>query len=552
MIQQEYEKLRSRYRETDRDCADLFYRLNCRGSYERDPFVPDIAEKAAHEQRLSRLREQVAALPTPEPQFDLVKGHFQDFLDSVDWKLASLYENPSESLEPFFWMYSRIDRDCRCQEEKDRLLVDLYGQMPAVWGGIRSWYRSAKPARLRGAIAALRDAQAGMARTTFYSPELKTTMDLAGKRMGEYAAELARLLTDGGEDSAPLSDSRRTIQMPREAYRALLRDLRGVNLDELLSWGEAEMEKTRANCFKIAARLADDKGEPRPETMAQVNDLLFKYAGPCGSPEEMFARAAGYLKRTRALAHEYVRLPEDECCQLVEIPWKLRESFPWGGFSSGDAKRRPITGQMFLNQYNYTAATDGWLKMDCLHEAYPGHHVQFVHTITDPIPETMKIGAKSIPLMEGMCHRTEHAFEFIYGEDPFYPLFVAYRRHHTAVRIQADLMLYYYGRPIEEAVRLYERELGFDRRSARGQVQAHEDRPGYFTCYYYGMKKLCDWEVQYGFEKKAYTELLFSLSNVSLETFEKLLKLTPQQRERFFHDFASLYMDLDERFPGLE
>ena len=340
--------------------------------------------------------------------------------------------------------------------------------------------------------------------------------------------------------------------MPREAYRALLRDLRGVNLDELLSWGEAEMEKTRANCFKIAARLADDKGEPRPETMAQVNDLLFKYAGPCGSPEEMFARAAGYLKRTRALAHEYVRLPEDECCQLVEIPWKLRESFPWGGFSSGDAKRRPITGQMFLNQYNYTAATDGWLKMDCLHEAYPGHHVQFVRTITDPIPETMKIGAKSIPLMEGMCHRTEHAFEFIYGEDPFYPLFVAYRRHHTAVRIQADLMLYYYGRPIEEAVRLYERELGFDRRSARGQVQAHEDRPGYFTCYYYGMKKLCDWEVQYGFEKKAYTELLFSLSNVSLETFEKLLKLTPQQRERFFHDFASLYMDLDERFPGLE
>ena len=543
-----YEQMRTCYRETDRACASFYYRLSSRKDYERILYVPDIAQKEKEEQALAALRAQVDALPVPEPQFDVIKGHLEDFLDSVGWKLKALYEDPAEALGPLLWKFDSMDQDHRGEEEKEELLLELYAQLPEVWKGIRSWCGRADAGKLRGTAAALREARAGMARTSFRNPEFAARMKAVEEELEVCAGELEGLCAEDGSNAASVPDEMRTIRMPEEEYRALLKDHRGVDLYELLSWGTAEMDQTRSTCFAIAARLAQEKGEACPQTMAQVNDMLFRYAGPCGSPEEMFERAAGYLKRTRALAYEYVRMPREEHCRLVETPWKLRESFPWGGYSDGDIEGRPISGQMFLNQYNYTAVTDGWLKMNCLHEAYPGHHVQFVRTITDPIPETMKIGAKSIPLMEGMCHRTEHAFEFIYGEDPFYPLFVAYRRHHTAVRIQADLMLYYYGRPIGEVVQLYEKELGFDRRTARGQVQAHENMPGYFTCYYYGMKKICDWEKQYGFEKKAYTELLFSLSNVSLQTFEKVLKLTDAQRERFFHDFASLYMNPEEDF----
>ena len=195
---------------------------------------------------------------------------------------------------------------------------------------------------------------------------------------------------------------------------------------------------------------------------------------------------------------------------------------------------------MFLNIYNYKNVTDGWIKINALHEAYPGHHVQYVRSLTDPMPETVKIGAKSVAIMEGMCLRTERAFEFIYGEDPFYPLFVAYRRHHTSVRIKVDLMLFYYGKTVEEAVQTYMEELGFDRTSARGQVLSQEITPGYFTCYYYGMKKICDWEKQYGYSKKDYTELLFSVGNISLDNFERILKMDPRERESYLGDFGSL------------
>ena len=90
----------------------------------------------------------------------------------------------------------------------------------------------------------------------------------------------------------------------------------------------------------------------------------------------MFERANEYLKRTRALAHEYVNLPEDESCLCVEISDSCKDSYPWGGYEGGDFTVRPIRGQMFLNNYNYQNVTDGWIKLNALHEAYPGHHVQ--------------------------------------------------------------------------------------------------------------------------------------------------------------------------------
>ena len=104
-------------------------------------------------------------------------------------------------------------------------------------------------------------------------------------------------------------------------------------------------------------------------------------------------------------------------------------------------------------------------------------------------------------------------------------------------------MLYYFGATLEEAVQIYEKELGFDRVTARAQVQAHQNSPGYFTCYYYGMKKICDWEQAYGYTKWDYTELLFAAGSVSMETLGRLVKLSPEDRSRYYTKFASLLME---------
>ena len=61
-----------------------------------------------------------------------------------------------------------------------------------------------------------------------------------------------------------------------------------------------------------------------------------------------------------------------------------------GGYEGGDFRVKPLRGQMFLNQYNYQNITDGWIKMNTMHETYPGHHVQFIRAAIDPTPETVK------------------------------------------------------------------------------------------------------------------------------------------------------------------
>ena len=73
-------------------------------------------------------------------------------------------------------------------------------------------------------------------------------------------------------------DLKQTVKMDEELYRTILQKQMGVSLDELLSWYQEEIEKTRADVFDIAGRL--DIPEPAPTTMEEINEILFKYEGP--------------------------------------------------------------------------------------------------------------------------------------------------------------------------------------------------------------------------------------------------------------------------------
>ena len=54
-----------------------------------------------------------------------------------------------------------------------------------------------------------------------------------------------------------------------------------------------------------------------------------------------------------------------------------------------------------------------------------------------------------------------------------------------------------------------------------------------------GMKKLCDWEKEYGYTKWDYTELLFSAGQISMESLGMLVRMTKEEQERYFHEFGS-------------
>jgi len=534
----------------DKDIAELSQKIHSSGKYEKSLFMPTSESISILNAEIDTLVRRINDIDISDPVYNILSGHFTDFIEAMRQSVNTYSDNPSRSIQMITGrMYSLCCMDYRPDEQRRDAVTARFQALPQLWhDGILPALDNITPEKLRSVLAALNQAKETAGHVipkleiSFKSlskaqiDEIRLSIDAYLDNIGSYAEYVGKMIDEKGNSLRPaIRADDEVIEITQEEYRNALKNNIGVDLDEILSWYEYENAKTRLESLDIAGKIGHNV-----KSTAEVSDLLFKHAGPCDSPEEMFLRANLYLKRARAAAHDYIWLPENEVCECVPIPEQLKDSYPWGGYSSDWPSRYPLYNTMFLNNHNYTAITDGWIKINALHEAYPGHHAQFLRAAIDPIPETMKRGAKHVAHTEGVCIRTERAFEFVFPEDSYYPLMTAHRRHHTSTRIKIDLMLNYFGKTIGEACNLYQKEMGFERKTARAQVQAHENMTGYFTSYYYGMKKICDLEKQLCWDKREYTELLFSYGRISLDTFEKIVKLNPNDRHSLRHDFASL------------
>ena len=542
------------YRQLDYEAALCADRLRNARSFERDLFVPIYANRSQHSGQLQSLRDRISSLEAPDPVYKLLRQHMLHFLESQEMNTAAAFERPSRYISQFTQNITYLcQKDSRPAHERADIIADRVSQAPQVWEGVREWLEEAPTHYLQEAASACSILEATLSKEfhsvdTHFAMPVKKSEDTAERvkeaivQMVAYSRrwkkELDQLLEKKEVSPGGVLPDDACIPFEETYYSHLLLTEHGIDLSQLLRWHEEEVEKTRAEVFRIVERLP--MADALPTTMAGVNDILLKYAGPKAHPDITFRMGRRYLDRAKAGSKGYVWLPEDEQCVVKPVPEQIKFSYPWGGYGGGCALRRPLIGEYFINDVNYQAVTDGWLKMMAIHEAYPGHHVQFIRTTLDRLPETVKMGARSVPITEGTAHRSERVFEFVFEEDPFYPLFVAYRRHHTSVRIKVELMLRYFGRPIGECVQVYMNELGFDRHIARGQVQAQETMLGYFNCYYYGMKRLQDIEQQSAHTTQEFTEMLFSAGRISVDLFEDYATFSKEDRERWSSEFASL------------
>ncbi len=528
--------------EFDALCARESYRQRGAREYERAPFIPTPDATVRATGNLRALLAKTDDLPQTDPVHRLMVDHFREFLSDRISSLKSSLDRPASfvgSLTSYIDFVVR--KDSRPPEVRSELLRNRLTRGDEVWNSILTLFDTTKVKHLQEvrdsclilaksaslAASLLPDHFTGLSLSELARTE-NCLNELSGKALSWAKETDARIVCESPEEKP------RQVEMDPAKYRNILSEELGVDLDSLLDWHEDEIAEQREGVLQLARRV-----RPSARTVKEAVDLLNEAAGPASSVPEMFARFRSYLDRAREAAKAYVDLPE-ESVRIAPVAEQHKAHYPWGGYGGGCHRRRPLLGEVFLNDSNLSAITDGWLKMMAIHECYPGHHVQFVRGVVDPLPETVKMGARSVPLTEGAAHRSERLFEFVFSEDPFYPLFVSYRRLHTVVRIKADLSLHYFGRSEKEVQELYARELGFDEAAAKGQVKAHQLMVGYFTTYYYGLKRISQLESVYSSGEKSFTNLLFSTGRVSLKTFEGFLALSEPDKRRFLTGFPSL------------
>lgn len=540
--------VRQIYREFDDRCARTVYKYSSSRDYEACALIPSAGLKDEIKAAFELLLEEARNLPEPDHVFSLLKSHFTEFLTGQ----ISAAETNFQHLARFVGRETRVvdfssRQDSRPAQERLDILLARISQTEGVWDGVKALFPDSESGKIREVAQACKVLRTVSSNVRCNIPRYYQEVGLEAQE--DLAVALDKLIANtelwekeanqAAVGKSPIrnsSGSGNGLVNP-ERYRGILENELGVSLDELLDWHEKEIESTRREMIDTARSL--NLGPI--ESLTDVFKILDEHAGPCDTVEEMFSRMEIYVETAKKATKDgYVVLPEEKCV-VKPTPEQTRDSFPWGGYGGGCFRRRPLVGEVFLNETNYRAVTDGWLKMMAIHECYPGHHAQFVRTTMDTLPETVKIGSRYTPLMEGTAHRSEKLMEHIFP-DPFFPLFVRLRRHHTAVRIKADLWLHYFGRPLDDAVELYMQELGFDRVSARGQVRYQERNPGYMTCYYYGMKKIQELQERFGYGDREFTEILFSVGRLSLASLEKFLELSDDNKARFQTEFAALGM----------
>ncbi len=179
--------------------------------------------------------------------------------------------------------------------------------------------------------------------------------------------------------------------------------------------------------------------------------------------------------RAFVAARELATLPEAETLRVVETPLFMRHQIPFAAYCPpapgedqvGRYYVTPVTDPEALAEHNLVSA-----KHTCVHEAYPGHHLQFVTANLHPPSRTWpRLVNASATLYEGWalyCEQLMCEQGFLSGPEHEYVLLRD--RLWRAVRVVLDVELNTRNLSVEEAAQRLHDMLGFPMAQARADV----------------------------------------------------------------------------------
>jgi uncharacterized protein (DUF885 family) len=214
----------------------------------------------------------------------------------------------------------------------------------------------------------------------------------------------------------------------------------------------------------MTAKLADN----HPAT----DQLLDAY-------REAMRKAHQFLQK-----HDIVSLPEVQSLAIIDTPVFLRHEIPFAAYHEpqpNDPKQQawyyvtPCKEPDQLAQHDYAS-----IAQTCVHEAWPGHHLQFVTA-------NMNAAARSLPrllnpsatLYEGWALYCEQMMqEQGFNQAPELEFVMLKDRLWRALRIMLDVELHCRGLSIEDAAQRMVDELGMHHEQAMADLTWYTRSPG--------------------------------------------------------------------------
>ncbi|MEO8204554.1 MAG: DUF885 domain-containing protein [Chthoniobacterales bacterium] len=289
------------------------------------------------------------------------------------------------------------------------------------------------------------------------------------KALKAYHKGIARKPCGGAQD----------FQVGTELFELLVRERLGVSLSipEIEAIG-------RRQIVKIERAL---KAEARRFGTASVDAILKKARAqwkPSGDLRSLYEKTTFGI-RDRLERLNFVTLPSSENLKVLEVPPFLRSQFPTAAYSQPGAFDRKQEGIFWVNDLGKGKPPAAallerqqhfGLELTCAHEAYPGHHLQFV--IQNGHPHHIRRLFEHSVFYEGWtlwCEKFSVEKKLI--RHPYAKLQQLHDSLWRAYRILIDCGLHSGKMNASQAANLLVKGLGFTKSRAKAEINWYSSAP---------------------------------------------------------------------------
>lgn len=269
-------------------------------------------------------------------------------------------------------------------------------------------------------------------------------------------------------------------------YERLLRERHGlgVTADQLHAFGVRLFERTQTELAQLTRELRAD------------GDAEALWAQICRDHPEPAALLDEYRTQMQAAhdcvaAQDLVSLPAAEQLDVIETPVFLRHQIPFAAYHAPTPRDPRQQGYYYVTPPTDAAAlaehNRAGLMHTCVHEAWPGHHLQFVTANHNPQASSLpRLVNASATLYEGWALYCEQLMlEQGFLKRPEQRFILLRDRLWRALRVQLDVELQTRGLSIEAAADRMQQALGFPRAQALADLAWYTRSPavpmGYAT-----------------------------------------------------------------------
>ncbi len=417
-----------------------------------------------------------------DQKIDLQLMHGQALIESkqlidIDWRTR----DPGRFLpvNAIYQLTIRPVKD-RCGSLQKRLAA-IPGHLRAARGHLLSEPESIPSVWLESAITEAQEGARylrGLESHPFITPcKLFEDLEKAARALDDYARFLERDIAGRAQGD---------FACGRDMFELKLKYLHGLDIDadSLRNFGQSLYDRVWKELIAVTQELqGDDNVMAMTDRIRQMN--------PAGESILEAYRAGMKAAHKFLKQHDLVTIPETNFLHVVETPRFLQHRIPFAAYMDPMPTDPSQTGYYYVTppqdddsrgEHNLIG-----LRHTCVHEAWPGHHLQFVTANHDQRSRTLpRLTNPSATLYEGWALYSEQLMqEQGFLDQPESQFILLKDRLWRALRVMLDVDLHVHGQTLDTAAKTMCDNLGFSRAQAMGDLNWYTHAPtvpmGYAT-----------------------------------------------------------------------